>query len=188
MKKREGESIKIEIFEIKYTILYYWKKGCEFMEIKIMSQEDAQNWSQDQWMGVAVLVSITGSDTPPPSFYNNPRIIEKLSLSFDDVTVVEDNQTLLSESQCGQIKEFVLEHAEYVEAIVIHCLAGVSRGAAIAFAVCRLLELDDMWIWTSRCYRPNPYCVDKLNRILNLGLTESDIERRYQLLTMEKVV
>ena len=28
------------------------------MEIKIMSQQEAQNWSYDQWMGVALLISI----------------------------------------------------------------------------------------------------------------------------------
>lgn len=158
------------------------------MEIKIMNQQDAEDWSYDQWMGVAILVSVMGSHTPAPSFYHNPRIVEKLSLTFDDITSVQDNQTLLSEAQCQQIKDFVLDHAEHVESIVIHCLAGVSRGAAIAFAVCHLLGLDDMWIWTSNCYYPNSYCVDKLNRILNLGLSEEEIQNRYELLSQEKAV
>lgn len=157
------------------------------MEIKIMSQQEAQDWSYDQWMGVALLVSIVGTDTPPPHFYNNPRIIEKISLGFDDIVTVSDNQTLLSEEQCHQIKSFVLEHAEEVESIVIHCLAGVSRGAAIAFAICRLLEIDDMWIWNSHYYKPNAYCVEKLNRTLNLGLTEEEIKARHALITLEKV-
>lgn len=157
------------------------------MEIKIMSQQEAQNWSYDQWMGVALLVSIIGTNTTPPSFYNNPRIVEKISLAFDDVTTVSDNQTLLSENQCHQIRDFVLEHAEDVESIVIHCLAGVSRGAAIAFAICRLLEIDDMWIWNSNCYKPNSYCVEKLNQTLNLGLTSEEINQRLTLISLENV-
>lgn len=157
------------------------------MEIKIMNQQDAQNWSYDQWMGVALLVSIVGTNTEEPRFYNNPRIIEKISLAFDDVTTVSDKQTLLSEEQCHQIRDFVLEHSEEVESIVIHCLAGVSRGAAIAFAICRLLQIDDMWIWHSNCYKPNSYCVEKLNRILNLGLSEEDIANRFALITLENV-
>ena len=157
------------------------------MEIKIMSQQEAQDWSYDQWIGVALLVSIVGTNTEPPNFYHNPRIVEKISLAFDDITEVADSQTLLSEAQCHQIKDFVLDHAEEVESIVIHCLAGVSRGAAIAFAICRLLGMDDMWIWTSNCYKPNSYCVEKLNRVLNLGLTEEEIDARHALITLEKV-
>lgn len=149
------------------------------MEIKIMSQEEAQNWSYDQWMGVALLISIIGTHTQLPTFYKNPRIIERISLTFDDIETVEDNHTLLSEEQCLQIRDFILEHVEEVETMVIHCLAGVSRGAAIAFAVCHLLNLDDSWIWTSNRYYPNKYCVYKLNRVLNLGLTEYEIESRY---------
>ncbi|MEI3100514.1 MAG: hypothetical protein V8T45_01380 [Oscillospiraceae bacterium] len=55
------------------------------MEIKIMSQQEAQDWSYDQWMGVALLISILGTNTELPTFYNNPRIIEKISLAFDDI-------------------------------------------------------------------------------------------------------
>ncbi|MBQ1785285.1 MAG: dual specificity protein phosphatase family protein [Turicibacter sp.] len=151
------------------------------MEIKIMSQEEAENWSHDQWMGVALLISILGTDTRTPTFYKNPRIIEKISLKFDDIQSVQDHHTLLSEEHCLQIRDFVFEHAEEVESIVIHCFAGVSRGAAIAFAVCRLLGLDDTWIWASNRYHPNEYCVYKLNRILNLGLSDAEIQNFYLL-------
>ena len=75
----------------------------------------------------------------------------------------------------------MFEYAEEVESIVIHCFAGVSRGAAIAFAVCRLLGLDDTWIWASNRYHPNEYCVYKLNRILNLGLSDAQIQNFYLL-------
>lgn len=150
------------------------------MEIKIMSQKEAQNWSYNQWMGVALLISILGTHTEIPTFYKNPRIIEKLSLTFDDIQTVQENQSLLSEDQCLQIRDFVLQYAEEVETIVIHCCTGASRAAAIAFAVCHLLNIDDTWIWTSDRYYPNEYCVYKLNRILNLGLSEADIQSRYQ--------
>ena len=150
------------------------------MEIKIMSQQEAQNWSYDQWMGVALLISILGTHSKIPTFYKNPRIIEKISLTFDDIQTVQENHTLLSEEHCLQIRDFVLEHAEEVECIVIHCYTGVSRAAAIAFAICHLLNLDDTWIWVSERYYPNKYCVHKLNRVLNLGLTEQDIQSRYQ--------
>lgn len=149
------------------------------MEIKIMSQEEAENWSHDQWMGIALLISILGTDTKTPTFYKNPRIIEKISLKFDDIQTVQEHHTLLSEEQCLQIRDFVLEHVEEAESVVIHCFAGVSRGAAIAFAVCRLLNLDDTWIWASNRYHPNEYCVYKLNRILNLGLSEEEIQNLY---------
>ena len=132
------------------------------MEIKIMSQQEAQNWSYDQWMGVALLISILGTHSKIPTFYKNPRIIEKISLTFDDIQTVQENHTLLSEEHCLQIRDFVLEHAEEVECIVIHCYTGVSRAAAIAFAICHLLNLDDTWIWVSERYYPNKYCVHKL--------------------------
>ncbi|WP_235068808.1 hypothetical protein [Turicibacter sp. TJ11] len=148
------------------------------MEIKIMSEEEAKTWSYNQWIEVAVLVSILETHSETPNFYKNPRIIDKISLRFDDVDTVEDKHTLLSDKQCMEIKDFILEHAEEVETIVIHCLAGVSRGAAIAFAICQLLNLDDSWLWNSK-YDPNKYCVYKLNNVLRLGLTEQDIEARY---------
>ena len=66
------------------------------MEIKIMSQQEAQNWSYDQWMGVALLISILGTHSKIPTFYKNPRIIEKISLTFDDIQTVQENHTLLS--------------------------------------------------------------------------------------------
>ena len=99
------------------------------MEIKIMSQQEAQNWSYDQWMGVALLISILGTHSKIPTFYKNPRIIEKISLTFDDIQTVQENHTLLSEEHCLQIRDFVLEHAEEVECIVIHCYTGVSRAS-----------------------------------------------------------
>ncbi len=151
------------------------------MEIKIMSQEEAENWSHDQWMGVALLISILGTDTRTPTFYKNPRIIEKISLKFDDIQSVQDHHTLLSEEQCLQIRDFVFEHAEEVESIVIHCFARRFKRSSYCFCSLSTTSLDDTWIWASNRYHPNEYCVYKLNRILNLGLSDAEIQNFYLL-------
>jgi predicted protein tyrosine phosphatase len=150
------------------------------VEIKIMSQKEAEEWSYNQWMEVTLLVSILGTHAPTPNFYRNPRIIDMISVSFDDIHEVHGDQTLLSEEDCLRIGEFILNHFDQVETIVIHCSTGESRSAAIAFAVCRLLGLDDRWIFESPKYSPNTYCVKKLNRVLELGLSEEEIVSRFE--------
>ena len=80
------------------------------MEIKIMSQKEAEEWSYNQWMEVTLLVSILGTHAPTPNFYRNPRIIDMISVSFDDIHEVHGDQTLLSEEDCLRIGEFILNH------------------------------------------------------------------------------
>lgn len=145
-----------------------------------MGQKEAEEWSYNQWMEVTLLISILGTHTPTPNFYNNPRIIDMISLRFDDIQEVDAHQTLLSDSDCLKIRTFILDHVEEVETIVIHCSTGESRSSAIAFAVCQLLGIDDTWIFQSPKYLPNPYCVNKLNRVLELGLSEQEITKRYE--------
>ena len=46
-------------------------------------------------------------------------------------------------------------------------------------AIALYLGYSDDFIWQGS-YLPNRYCFELLNQELNLGLTERDLERRYQ--------
>jgi len=72
-----------------------------------------------------------------------------LRLSFYDIRTSEccrEWQTFLPE-HARSIWEFVAEHWNHVEAMVIHCDAGQSRSPAVAAALDKVLNGDDSHWW-----------------------------------------
>lgn len=56
-----------------------------------------------------------------------------LRMEFHDVDVEEEPYVLMDAEMAGQIVSFVRDMAQEVEGILVHCNAGVSRSAAVAF-------------------------------------------------------
>ena len=77
----------------------------------------------------------------------------KLILYFDDITDARRPcafTTKISKAIC----DFVVANEN--KNLYICCDSGESRSAAIAAAICRSMEIDEMWVWRSPHYHPNP--------------------------------
>jgi predicted protein tyrosine phosphatase len=80
----------------------------------------------------------------------------KLRLHFPDADVASEQfpeGLLFAPEHAREIWDFVLRHRD-VERVVIHCDAGISRSPAVAAALARVLNGDDVEFFAGR-YRPN---------------------------------
>jgi len=87
----------------------------------------------------SVLISI--SDLEDKRLVPQAGWRDVLHLSFDDADVAGSGVTLMNREQARSILAFVSKHRADCEELVVHCLAGQSRSAAVAlFCAESLLE------------------------------------------------
>ncbi|HEX5323329.1 MAG TPA: hypothetical protein VFW40_06040 [Capsulimonadaceae bacterium] len=103
-----------------------------------------------------VVISITNPGIAVADVAISPYCRGILRLQFHDIS--DDDQPLqgkqvMSEEEGRQVIAFFQTHAEKVGLIVCQCEAGVSRSAAVAAALCRLLQGDDAHFFAG--YSPN---------------------------------
>ncbi|MBX3206277.1 MAG: dual specificity protein phosphatase family protein [Labilithrix sp.] len=103
-----------------------------------------------------VIVSITSGPEDVARIRSNAHCRGILRLSFPDAEAASDKfpeTALFSPEHARKIWDFVLRHRD-VERIVVHCDAGISRSAAVAAALARVLKGDDAEFLGGK-YRPN---------------------------------
>ena len=92
------------------------------------SQEIAQK--RPAWEGW-VVISITSPDAYPANLHDGWERV--LRIEFDDITKPEIPFAIFTDQQARDVIEFVAQCSKSgVEGILVHCLIGVSRSAAIA--------------------------------------------------------
>lgn len=92
------------------------------------SQKAAQD--RQPWGGWSI-ISITNSGDAPANLKEGWAQV--LRLEFDDIDAEEEPLTLFSEQHARCVIQFVREcHKKEIEGILVHCMAGVSRSAAVA--------------------------------------------------------
>ncbi len=109
-----------------------------------------------------LVISVTDPDKPDAeiaaSFYQ--RAV--LRLKFDDAVQIDipgledlaaETVVELTTMEAQNILTFVRQHSEDVQLIVCQCEAGVSRSAAIAAALSRILQNEDAFFFEN--YWPN---------------------------------
>ena len=104
-----------------------------------------------------VIVSITSHADDVARLRINEMCRGVLRLSFPDAEVPSDlhvEANLFSQQQAAEIWMFTQQHVSEIERIIVHCDAGVSRSAAVAAALARVLNEDDTEFFGGR-YRPN---------------------------------
>ena len=90
------------------------------------------------------LVSITDPGKAPADLLDGWTAVLRVRFhDIDPVSYPEDCDDLqpVSASQATEIARFCLRHAVRCRRLVIHCRYGVSRSAAIAKAICDVLDL-----------------------------------------------
>ena len=90
-----------------------------------------------------IVISITDSDDAPAKIIKGSGFVDALYLEFDDTD--PEFSFGCRPMQIGQatvIWNFVQGYLDEVEAVVCHCLAGMSRSPAVALALAEALGED----------------------------------------------
>ena len=87
---------------------------------------------------------------------NNVKFI--LSLSFDDLDIEDDPRFAMTLEDGKKVADFVNQHYDEVDTIIVHCDGGISRSAGVAAAIMRVKEGDDWPLFDSRTNHPNMKC------------------------------
>jgi len=110
------------------------------------------------------VISITDPDKPEASLRTNRETKGVLRLQFDDATYkYHPDCVLFTQDMATQIKCF-LEQMIPVNYLIVHCEAGISRSAAVAQAVRKVIPESKI------CYdyrhNPNPLVLRLLSQAL----------------------
>lgn len=102
-----------------------------------------------------VIVSITTTPDDRAKLPVGKACRGVLRLSFVDADEPRPDQphTLFDRAQARSILQFVKQHRDAIERIVVHCDAGLSRSPAVAAAIAVCLDQSDEEFF--RRYRPN---------------------------------
>ena len=104
-----------------------------------------------------LMISVTSAPTDQARLRRSAMRRGVLRLSFLDAdapTAEMPEEQLFSQEQAAAVWSFVANRAADIRLIVVHCDAGVSRSAAIAAALAKVLRGDDAEFFAGR-YRPN---------------------------------
>lgn len=124
-------------------------------KFKVMSKSDAQAYSA-LIEESAIIISITDVSDSDATFFINPNIKGILRLKFDDVE--SDTPNHISREQAKEIIEFVSQHMDNIDLVIVHCGAGISRSAGVCAALMLIINGSDKEIFECSKYCPNRTC------------------------------
>ena len=116
-----------------------------------------------------LIISITDPEQPEANISDSSRLRATLRMKFHDVAkpsriaiqfASNSTDVYMTEADAERILSFVSEHLAEVKLIVCHCEQGISRSAAIAAALSRILQDEDEFFF--RHYWVNRYVYDLL--------------------------
>ena len=101
---------------------------------------------------------------------------ESLVMSYDDVIDPKDSCAFNTEL-AARVADFVkrVESNPAVEGLYSVCDCGQSRSAGVAAAIVRYLGGEDLGIWDSPYYKPNPLVYRLTCEALGIEVTDEDI-------------
>jgi predicted protein tyrosine phosphatase len=122
-----------------------------------------------------IVISITDPENDEAEIAPSPLQKGVLRLRFHDTQEI-DNPALqyfslspdrrLSDAEARKILAFVRKHQPQIQLIVCHCEAGVSRSAAVAAALSRILQDEDDYFFEH--YMPNTHVYKRLLKAAGL--------------------
>lgn len=130
-------------------------------EIRIMSRNEAKQYSAHKNIPDSVIISIYSTGDIPCRFFANEHIKAVGKWCFDDLA----NEQGISIEQAKQIADFVKRHKD-IHTMVVHCDAGISRSAGIAAAIAAWAFGNDSQIFDDPQYIPNMRCYRFMVRAL----------------------
>jgi len=105
-----------------------------------------------------LILSITDPERLEATFAASPHQKAILRLQFHDKSgprAAASGKTAMTPEQARSIIAFVREHLAEVQLIICQCEAGISRSAAVAAALSRILQGEDSFFFTH--YAPNDW-------------------------------
>lgn len=131
------------------------------MDFRIMSRQEAIDYTYSFEDAPVVLISITDVGSKRPQFGSIANIYYRLSLQFDDV--LKDEPNAMTKEQAESIISILnvvrRGHVDINEIrFIVHCEGGVSRSAGICAALKTILGKDDSDIFRNPKYAPNRHC------------------------------
>jgi len=112
-----------------------------------------------------IVISIQDPSCEFVTLPNQNSRLDYLGLKFHDVDDVyisnfetwckERNIIRFNKNDAKLILDFVMKWKDKVDLILVNCCAGISRSAAIAGALSKILNDDDLFYF--KHYLPNPY-------------------------------
>ncbi len=101
-----------------------------------------------------------------------------LILSFDDIVAGE---RAFTPALADQIALFLEVLPEDVDTLFVCCDSGQSRSAAMAAAIRRAYDLQEMKVWRDPRYRPNALVYSTLCDALGVGVTQEQLRERVEI-------
>lgn len=151
------------------------------MIVTVKSIDEAISYSYSKLDKKVAIVSITCLDDSLPKFnMNNENILGILELHFNDIERQYKDYQIPKKEDFKELKQFIDNHKNIVDEIVVHCHAGISRSSATASAICRYLNVDDSFIWDSYMYHPNRLVFRLALEELGVSLNDYEIEKLYK--------
>ncbi len=129
------------------------------MEIIISDRESVERGLRVR-AGCYALISISNPGRRRVRIRRQSALRAVLELRFHDAEPTTGFQLPLdikpmTEDHAKQIAAFVLQHHKHINALVIHCEAGMSRSPAVGAAIAQALNLDTTPY--DRDFQPNAY-------------------------------
>ena len=123
-----------------------------------------------------IIVSITDPGTLPAILRQNHQTKGVLRLEFEDVD--GDQPDAMTTEQAEAIANFINEHKDSIDIIVVHCEAGVSRSAGVAAAISLVVNGDDTKFFHNPKFCPNIWCYRLVLDAFDLMLKEDEIAEK----------
>jgi len=157
------------------------------MQFVVCSKREATEFeSQSIWCGIQIN---TFKDESHPKISAVKRL-DLLQITFPDADSTDFTSESLSESEIKELKQnlFSQEHADKIidfylknknncEVLMVHCYAGRCRSPAVAAALSKIANNDDMIYFKN--YTPNALVYNAiLERAFERGLLQAQIEQK----------
>ena len=127
------------------------------MQFEVLSRTRAEQRAPDV---PYIIISIKDRDAQKPRLPNPPTCLGRLALVFDALDQPVEGFDLFTEAHAQHILQFVGERLGQIDLIVVHCELGRNRSAAVAAALCRLINGYDERFFVR--YEPCRYVYESL--------------------------
>ncbi len=117
-----------------------------------------------------LVISITDPEREEAALAESPNRRAVLRLRFHDKGIrrpLAEGKVAMTPAEAQTILDFVQAHRQEVKLIVCQCEAGISRSAAIAAALSRVVQGEDHFFFAH--YAPNDYIYNTLLEAAGLG-------------------
>lgn len=118
----------------------------EKLDFLVLGREEIKDFSYEK---PYLVISVADPESSDAEMIRSDYLTDVLRLKFDDVgkpfrfQFEKSSDILMTSEQANQILEFVKIYLSEVKLIVCQCEQGVSRSAAIAAALSRILQNED---------------------------------------------